>query len=207
MFRFSQLASQLVAFAAIGIYLAAAFLPCEPSAEERSALATALSRGTAHAAASSLTSAHAGHQGHAGHGAQGHAASPSRPSLSLSPPSSPSPHASATHDHSAHAHAHEAPAPAARNAKSVGAPSSEVAASGGESGEVKGVHARLVLKAKCECGCERTRSQVGGGAARLGFVVLADYATGIPPAPRVVPEDRVLARWVEMHFEADHVPI
>lgn len=123
----------------------------------------------------------------------------------------------ATHDHAARTHGgHANEAASAKstprahdhsandnsaNDNSAHAHSGDVARS------AEGMQVQLALKAKCVCGCNRTRSQVGGGAARLGSVVLAAVVTGLAPAPVVVPEDRVLARWAEVHFDDDLVPI
>lgn len=46
----------------------------------------------------------------------------------------------------------------------------------------RGGAAPLELQAKCLCGCEETRSTIGGGASRLGSTIPAVYVPSLPPA-------------------------
>ena len=174
MFHLSQLASQLISLFALGVYIAAAFLPCEPTPGERSALATALTAKSVHAV------------------------QVSEPVVPV--PVTPAKVATvATHDHGAHHHHN--------GGHDHGAQAKAAAPSRAEAHASDRIPTRLSMKAKCICGCDRTRSLVGGGAARLGSVVLTAVPSGLPPAPVIVPEDRLLTRWVEVHFEDDQVPI
>jgi len=63
------------------------------------------------------------------------------------------------------------------------------------------------LKRKCVCGCSETRSQVGGGTARLGSVVPGIAVARLAEAEDVLAEDRVLPRPLEVVSELDPIPI
>ncbi|MFK7896749.1 MAG: hypothetical protein AB8G23_12985 [Myxococcota bacterium] len=193
----------LISLLALSAYLAAAFLPCEPSPETVSAVAVANGALASHAAAvvSVAAPVSAPMSGHGGGNAMEHGGAHGTH------------HGAQNGEHHAHGHGHghhgagDAP-------KSTGHPASHGGGGGAEAGSTAAIHAsagapatNLALKAKCLCGCEQTRGQIGGGAARLGSVVLAAETVGLDPAPVVVPEDRVLSRWVEVHFDDDLVPI
>jgi hypothetical protein len=63
------------------------------------------------------------------------------------------------------------------------------------------------FKPTCLCGCNDTRSRVGGSAARLGSVVPGRVMARLLEAEAVVPAVRVLPRILDVHFEIDPIPI
>jgi len=67
--------------------------------------------------------------------------------------------------------------------------------------------ASLGFKPTCQCGCSDTRSQVGGGAARLGSVVPGTVFAGLPEAEQAAAAVRVLPRSFGLDFEIDPIPI
>lgn len=63
------------------------------------------------------------------------------------------------------------------------------------------------IKPKCLCGCSETRSQVGGGTARLGSVVPGLYVVRLiePGATRALAP--ITASFVDVHADLDPIPI
>jgi hypothetical protein len=63
------------------------------------------------------------------------------------------------------------------------------------------------LKPTCLCGCSDTRSQIGGGSARLGSVVPGSVVAHLLGVEAAAPGVRVLPRIFDIHFEIDPIPI
>jgi len=63
------------------------------------------------------------------------------------------------------------------------------------------------IKPTCLCGCSDTRSQIGGGSARLGSVVPGTVVAHLLEVEAVAPGVRVPARIFDIHFEIDPIPI
>jgi hypothetical protein len=63
------------------------------------------------------------------------------------------------------------------------------------------------LKPTCLCGCSDTRSQIGGGSARLGSVVPGTVVAHLLEVEAAAPGVRVLPRIFDIHFEIDPIPI
>ena len=73
--------------------------------------------------------------------------------------------------------------------------------------QASGKSARLEFRPTCQCGCSDTRSQVGGGAARLGSVVPGTVFAGLFDAEHPAPGIRVPPRAFDLDFEIDPIPI
>lgn len=63
------------------------------------------------------------------------------------------------------------------------------------------------MSAPCACGCEQTRSTVGGGAARLGAVVPSTAIASLleAPMPRAAGEPQ--SGFPEIFLTGDPIPI
>jgi hypothetical protein len=67
--------------------------------------------------------------------------------------------------------------------------------------------AKLEFKPTCLCGCSDTRSQVGGGAARLGSVLSGTALARLLEAEPVLLVDQGSRTEIGFHLEIDPIPI
>jgi hypothetical protein len=98
---------------------------------------------------------------------------------------------------------------AARHSQGASHPSSHEARHASNFEEIREAEMATTTEFKptCQCGCNDTRSRVGGSAARLGSVVPGREMARLLEAEVAVPAARVLPRIFDFDFEIDPIPI
>lgn len=180
-----SLASAIVCVA----YLGAAFVPCEPSLifVDWSARDAMHAESPAPLVAGSSAGPHASHS----HAPVERASGTSRSEL-------------AGHDHSGMTHHAASIEPAAAEPRPH---STQERLDSTEPSHAGVAPSGLVLKPKCVCGCDETRSTAGGSASRLGATVPGAHLSRFVEAASTAPLDLVVARARERHAQPDPIPI